>query len=51
MHVLRCVLEQAVAPVVVLDVVQGDGLEATPAQGQDEGVARFQDPVVPSMFL
>lgn len=30
-HVLRCVLEQAVATVVILDVVEGDGLEAPPA--------------------
>lgn len=31
-HVLRSVFEQAVSPVVVLDVVERDGLEAPPAQ-------------------
>lgn len=51
MHVLRCVLEQAVAPVVVLNVVERDGLEAAPAQGQDEGVSRLQDAVVPAVFF
>ena len=30
-HVLRGVLEQAVTSVVILDVVEGDGLEAPPA--------------------
>ena len=30
-HVLRCVFEQAVASVVIFDVVEGDGLEAPPA--------------------
>lgn len=30
-HVLWCVFEQAVAPVVILDVVEGDGLETPPA--------------------
>lgn len=50
-HVLRGVLEQAVPPVVVLDVEHGDGLEAPPAQGQDQGVARLQDLLVPSVLL
>lgn len=31
-HVLRSVLEQAVAPVVVLNVVERHGLETPPAQ-------------------
>lgn len=30
-HVLWCVFEQAVASVVILNVVEGDGLEASPA--------------------
>jgi len=50
-HVLRRVFEQAVAPVVVLDVVQGHGLEAPPAQGEDEGVPGLQDAVVPAVLL
>lgn len=40
-HVLRRVLEQTLAAVVVLDVVERNGLEATPAQRQDERVARL----------
>ena len=51
MHVLRRVLEHAVASVVVLDVVQRHGLEAAPAQGHDEGVPVLQDAVVPPVFL
>ena len=51
MHVLRRVFEQAVAPVVVLDVVEGDGLEAPPAQRQDKGVSGLQDAVIPAVFL
>lgn len=31
-HVFRCVFEQAVTPVMVFDVVEGDGLKAPPAQ-------------------
>ena len=51
MHVLGRVLEHAVASVVVLDVVQGHGPEAAPAQGHDEGVPVLQDAVVPPVFL
>lgn len=51
MHVLRRVFKQAVASVVVLDVVEGDGLEAAPAKRQDEGVSRLQDAVIPAVFL
>lgn len=51
MHVLRRVFEQAVASVVVLDMVEGDGLETTPAQRQNEGVPCLQDAVIPAMFL
>lgn len=50
-HVLRCVFQQAVTSIVVLDVVEGDGLKAPPAQRQNERVAGFQDTIVPAMFL
>lgn len=51
MHVLRRVLEQTVSSVVVLDVVQRDGLEPPPAQRQDQRVSGFQDATVPAVFL
>ena len=51
MHVLRCVFEQAVASVVIFNVVEGDGLEAPPDQGQDEGVPCLQDALIPAAFL
>lgn len=50
-HVFRCVFEQAVTPVMVLDVVEGDGLKAPPAQRQDKRVTGFQDTIVPAVFL
>lgn len=50
-HVLRRVLEQAVAPVVIFHVKQRDGLEAAPAQGEDQRILRLQDPLIPSVFL
>lgn len=50
-HVLRGVLEQPVPPVVVLHVEHGDGLEAPPAQRQDEGVTGLQDLLVPPVLL
>lgn len=37
--------------VVILDVVQRDGLEAPPAKREDEGVSCLQDAVVPAVFL
>ncbi len=40
-HVFRCVFEQAVTSVMVLDVVEGNGLKAPPAQRQDERVTGF----------
>lgn len=51
MHVLRRVFQQAVAPVVILDVVEGDGLEASPPQGHDEGVPCLQDALIPAVLL
>ena len=50
-EVLGRVLEQAVAPVVVLDAVERDRLEAAPAERHDERVARLQDPTVPPVTL
>lgn len=50
-HMLRGVFQQAVSAVVVLDVVEWDGLEAPPAQGQDQGVSRLQDAAVPAVLL
>lgn len=41
-HVLWCVFEQAVASIMVLNVVEGDGLEAPPPQRQDKGVPCLQ---------
>lgn len=51
MHVLWCVLEQTVASVMVFDVIQGEGLKASPAQRQDEGVSGLQEPTVPAVLL
>lgn len=50
-HVLRCVFQQAVTSIMVLDVEEGDGLKAPPTQRQDERIAGFQDTIVPAMFL
>lgn len=50
-HMLRGVFQQAVSAVVVLDVVEGDGLEAPPAQGEDQGVSGLQDAAVPAVLL
>lgn len=51
MHVLWCVFEQTVASIMILDVVQRDGLEAPPTQGKDERIPSFQYTVVPPVFL
>lgn len=50
-HMLRGVFQQAVSAVVVLDVVERDGLEAPPAQGEDQGVSGLQDAAVPAVLL
>ena len=49
--VLRCVLDETVTTVVVLDRVHGDRLEATPAERNDDGIAILQDSFVPTMLL
>ncbi len=48
---LWCVLEHPLSHVVVLDAVDGRGLEPPPAEGDDEGIASLEDPLVPAMFL
>lgn len=50
-HVLGGVLQQAMAAIVVLNVVEGHGLEAPPAQREDDGVPRLQDTTVPTVLL
>lgn len=50
-HVLGGVLQQPMAAIVVLDVVEGHGLEAPPAQREDDGVPRLQDATVPAVLL
>lgn len=51
MHVLRCVFKQAVASIVILNMIERDGLEAAPTQGQDQGVPCLQDPLIPAVLL
>lgn len=51
MHMLWSVFEQTMPSVVILDVIQRDGLEAPPAKREDEGVSCLQDAVVPAVFL
>jgi hypothetical protein len=51
MEMLRRVLEHPMAHVVVADAVDGYGLEAPPAQGEDERVAVLEDARVPAVFL
>lgn len=48
---LWCVLEHPLSHIVVLDAVDGRGLEPPPAEGDDEGVASLEDSFVPAMFL
>ena len=48
---LWCVFEHPLPHVVVLDAVDWCGLEPPPAKGDDEGVASFEDPLVPAMLL
>ena len=50
-QVLGRVLEQAVAAVVVLHRVHGDGLEAAPAKRHDDRVTCLQDALVPAVLL
>lgn len=50
-HVLGGVLEQAMTAIVVLNVVERHSLEASPAQGQDDGVPGLQDSTMPSVFF
>ena len=46
-----CILEHPLSHIVVLDAVDGRGLEPPPAEGDDEGVASLEDPLVPAMLL
>lgn len=50
-HMLWSVFEQTMPSVVILDVVERDGLEAPPAKREDEGVSCLQDAAVPAVFL
>ncbi|CAI6089869.1 unnamed protein product [Clonostachys chloroleuca] len=50
-HVLGGVLEHAAAGARVRQAVDGHGLEAAPAQGEDEGVVGLEDPLVPAVAL
>lgn len=50
-HMLGGVFQQAVSPVVVLDVVERDGLETPPAQWEDERVSCLQDAAMPAVLL
>ena len=49
--VLRCVLDETVTTVVVLDRVHGDRLEATPAERHNERVSRLQDALIPTVLF
>lgn len=50
-HVLWSVLEQTMAAVVVLNMVERHSLETSPAQWQDDGVPSLQYTTVPAVFL
>lgn len=51
MHVFRGVLEHPLSHVMVLDAVDGRGLEPSPAEGDDERVACLEDAFVPAVLL
>ena len=51
MQVLGRVLDHPQPLVTVLHRVDGHGLEATPAVGDDERVVRFEDATMPAMLL
>lgn len=51
MQVLRCVLEQPVSAIVILDVEHGNALEPAPPQRDNQWVSCLQDPLVPSVLL
>lgn len=50
-HVLWSVLEQAMAAVVVLNMVEWHSLETSPAQWQDDGVPGLKYTTMPAVFL
>lgn len=50
-HVLRRVLERSIAHVVILDKIDRYGLEATPAERDDERVASFEYFRMPAVFF
>jgi hypothetical protein len=51
MEMLRRVLEHPMTHVVVADAVDGKGLEAAPAQGEDQRVAVLEDARMPAVLL
>jgi hypothetical protein len=51
MEMLRRVLEHPMAQIVVADAVDGKGLEAAPAQREDQRVAVLEDARMPAVFL
>jgi hypothetical protein len=51
MEMLRRVLEHPMTHVVVADTVDGEGLEAAPAQGEDQRVAVLEDARMPAVLL
>jgi hypothetical protein len=51
MEMFRRVLEHPMAHVVVADAVDGEGLEAAPAQREDERVAILEDARMPAVLL
>ena len=50
-HVFGSVLEESVSDGVVVEMVDGEGLESTPTEGEDERIVRLEDLNVPSMSL
>lgn len=51
MEVFWRVLDHALPHIVVLAAVHGHRLEPAPAHGQDQGIKRLQNALVPAMFL
>ena len=45
------VLQHSLSHIVILDAVDGCGLEPPPAEGDNERVTRLEDAFMPAMFL
>ena len=50
-HVLRCVFQQSMSHIVILHEIIRNGLETSPAEGDDQWIFALENLLVPSMFL